>query len=205
MNLLHTEAVILASCLVHSAVCKFFQVFVNPWSNVLYYIYFLFFLDLRKCHHNPQVFIFRLKMRAGMMQNSINRKLRKKKNKKHCVLTFPVVRLWRPNQCLISSSLAAPGLSILLPSTRMGALATCSSVSKLCSKQQHTTNWTLFHKCSRTIHMQQSVVSLHAFFPYSSDNLSSMNTLFNMCFCCCCFLVWKRHVRLTYLLFLFWH
>lgn len=36
----------------------------------------------------------------------------------------------------ISSSLAAPALSILLPRIKIGALATCSSVSRLCIENQ---------------------------------------------------------------------
>ena len=46
-------------------------------------------------------------------------------------ITLPVVRLCRPNKCRISSSLAAPGRSILLPRMRIGADAICSSVKRL--------------------------------------------------------------------------
>ena len=44
--------------------------------------------------------------------------------------TFPVLCEWRLKSVRSSSSEAAPGLSILFPSTRTGAPDTCSSANK---------------------------------------------------------------------------
>ena len=49
-------------------------------------------------------------------------------------LTLPVVLPCREKMVRSSSSEQAPGMSILLPSTRMGASATWSSDNRLCMK-----------------------------------------------------------------------
>ena len=70
-----------------------------------------------------------------------------------------MVRLWRPNQCLISSSLAAPGLSILFPSTRIGALATCSSVKRLWNQWVETCTSLIYLMCTQNILLHLSLSS----------------------------------------------